>query len=317
MKRAPLVSLVAGFVLLSTAGPAICTDRTLGADASPTTSLLCTDPEYRRLDFWVGDWDTYEAAGRTRAVARTRVDVILDGCALRETHEQADGLVGQSFTTYDAPRKLWHQTWVTNRGQLLTIEGRFQGDRLTLQGQQLNADGQTAIVRGVWMAEAGGVRETAHTSRDGGTTWRPLFDVFFRHHEIGAVMRDTSESDRAATTTLTRLNQEYVDAFMNADVGWYRENLADDFVCIESDGSVLGRDEFLRDAARAPDVASYVLADVRIRVYGHVALVHATGRFTRRDGTKGVSRYTDTYVLTDGRWKAVSAQITRSKEPDR
>jgi hypothetical protein len=167
------------------------------------------------------------------------------------------------------------------------------------------------------MPEAGGVRETAHTSSDGGTTWQPLFDVFFRHHEIGAVMRDTSESDRAATTTLTRLNQEYVDAFMNADVGWYRENLADDFVCIESDGSVLGRDEFLRDAARGPDVASYLLAHVRIRVYGHVALVHATGRFTRRDGTKGVSRYTDTYVLTDGRGKAVSAQITRSRESDR
>ena len=127
-------------------------------------------------------------------------------------------------------------------------------------------------------------------------------------------MRDTSELDRAATTTLKRLNQEYVDAFMNGDVGWYRDNLADDFVCIESDGSILGRDEFLRNAARGPDVTSYALADVRIRPYGHVALVHATGRFTRRDGTKGVSRYTDVYVLTDGRWKAVSAQITRSRE---
>ena len=29
-------------------------------------------------------------------------------------------------------------------------------------------------------------------------------------------------------TTLERLNQEYIDAFMNADVDWYREHLADD-----------------------------------------------------------------------------------------
>jgi ketosteroid isomerase-like protein len=250
-------------------------------------------------------------------VARAQVDVILGGCALRESYQQTDGLVGQSFTTYDARRKLWHQTWVTNRGQLLTIEGRFQGERLTLQGQQWNAHGQPTTVRAVWEPEAGGVREIAHTSSDGGKSWQPLFDVFFRHHENGAVMPDTSESDRAATTTLTRLNQEYVDAFMNADVAWYRDNLADDFVCIESDGSIIGRDEFLRGAARGPDVANYTLADVRIRVYGDVALVHATGRFTRRDGTKGVSRYTDVYVRTDGRWKAVSAQITRSKEAER
>ena len=39
------------------------------------------------------------------------------------------------------------------------------------------------------------------------------------------------DTDRVA---LERLNQEYVAAFMNADVDWYREHLAEDFVCIES-----------------------------------------------------------------------------------
>ena len=59
-------------------------------------------------------------------------------------------------------------------------------------------------------------------------------------------MTDAPDLDREATKTLTWLNQDYVDAFMMADVKWYPDNLADDFVCIESDGSVLGRDEFLR-----------------------------------------------------------------------
>ena len=117
-----------------------------------------------------------------------------------------------------------------------------------------------------------------------------------------------------ATKTLIRLNQDYVDAFLKADVGWYREHLADDFVCIESDGSTLGRDEFLREAARGPDVATYTLAEVRVRVYGNTALVQATGRFRRHDGTEGTSRYTDVYVIREGRWKAVSAQITRARE---
>jgi hypothetical protein len=31
---------------------------------------------------------------------------------------------GQSFTIYDVARDVWHQTWVTNRGELLEIEGK-------------------------------------------------------------------------------------------------------------------------------------------------------------------------------------------------
>lgn len=128
-------------------------------------------------------------------------------------------------------------------------------------------------------------------------------------------MGATSRTHRTATQTLTRLNQDYVDAFLKADVAWYRDNLADDFLCTEPDGSVLGREEFLRDAARGPDVATYRLRDVRVRIFGNVGLVHATGVFTRRDGTSGTSRYTDVWALMDGKWKTVSAQITRIQGP--
>ena len=39
-------------------------------------------------------------------------------------------------------------------------------------------------------------------------------------------MATEMEMDKTGTTTLERLNQAYVDAFMNADVEWYREHLA-------------------------------------------------------------------------------------------
>ena len=74
-------------------------------------------------------------------------------------------------------------------------------------------------------------------------------------------------------TTLERLNQEYVDAFMNADVDWYRDHLAEDFVCIESDGSVLNKNQFLLNTAKGPDVADYKLEHVDVRIYGNAALV--------------------------------------------
>ncbi len=113
-------------------------------------------------------------------------------------------------------------------------------------------------------------------------------------------------------TTLRELNQQYVDSFMKADVEWYREHLTDDFVCIESDGSVLDKSQFLRQTAAGPGVQSYQLEDARIRIYGDVALVHGFGTFTRLDGTIGKSRYTDVYAKTDGGWKAISAQITHA-----
>lgn len=114
---------------------------------------------------------------------------------------------------------------------------------------------------------------------------------------------------------LERLNTEYIDAFMNSDVAWYRDHLADDFVCIDSDGAVLDKSHFLRQAAQRPDVTDYQLQDVHVRTYGEIALIRATGRFVRTDGTRGLSRYVDVYARHDGEWKTISAQITRTSAP--
>jgi ketosteroid isomerase-like protein len=118
------------------------------------------------------------------------------------------------------------------------------------------------------------------------------------------------EDTRADRATLERLNQEYVAAFMNSDVEWYRQHLAEDFVCIESDGSILHKQQFLVNTAKGPGVAEYKLEHVDVRIYGNAALVLATGLWTGRNGSKGMSRYIDVYVK-QGEWKTVSAQITR------
>ena len=110
---------------------------------------------------------------------------------------------------------------------------------------------------------------------------------------------------------IERLNEQYIDAFIGADVAWYRDHLADEFVCIEADGSVLGKLEFLQLAGEDPGVTRYDLEDVHIRIYGIVAIVQATGRFTRTDGSTGTSRYTDVYARLGDAWTVVTAQITR------
>jgi len=125
-------------------------------------------------------------------------------------------------------------------------------------------------------------------------------------------MANEHAAQQSDEQTLARLNQEYVEAFMNADVDWYRDHLADEFIVIESDGSLLTKEQFLRNTVKGPDVADYKLHEVDIRIYGNAALVRATGVWTRKDGKMGMSRYTDVYVRKNGGWKTVSAQITRT-----
>ena len=120
------------------------------------------------------------------------------------------------------------------------------------------------------------------------------------------------EPDRQDIRILERLNQEYVDAFMNADADWYHQHLAEDFICVESDGSVLNKTQFLSNTMKGPDVMDYKLHEVDVRLYGDAALVRATGVWIREDGSMGMSRYTDVYIKINDEWKAVSAQITRT-----
>ena len=110
---------------------------------------------------------------------------------------------------------------------------------------------------------------------------------------------------------IRQLNEEYIKASLAGDVEWYRAHLAEDFVCIDSDGSVLDKPAFLTMTARGSELAEYRLDEVDVRFYGDIALVRATGVWKAKNGTPGVSRYVDVYAREGEGWKAVSAQITR------
>jgi len=142
----------------------------------------CAKAEYHQFDFWIGDWDAFDADNLNLAVARTRVDRILDGCVLREDYQDIGGLKGQSFSLYDMSRGVWHQSWVTNRGRLLVIEGKLENGEMILSGEDRTADGKARRVRGVWKSTHDSVRETAVTSIDGGKAWQPWFAIVFRPH---------------------------------------------------------------------------------------------------------------------------------------
>jgi hypothetical protein len=136
---------------------------------------------------------------------------------------------------------------------------------------------------------------------------------------LAAPARPTS--DAAASSTLgqpmsddkpvRRLNARYIHAHLTGDIVRYQARLADDFVCLESDGRILHKREILGKIASGSDLVDYRLSEVDVRCYGDFGLVRATGFWTAKIGMRGTSRYTDVYVWIKGECKVVSAQITR------
>jgi ketosteroid isomerase-like protein len=120
--------------------------------------------------------------------------------------------------------------------------------------------------------------------------------------------RDVSASD---VDILEQLNRSYVRSAELSDVGWYSENLAEDFLSSTVDGSLVDRAGFLARVARPYPGSNLEAHDVRIRILGEVALIHAAFRYKRADGQGGSGRYTDIWARRNGRWLCVSAHFNR------
>jgi hypothetical protein len=146
------------------------------AHSSPSP---CSAPEYHQFDFWIGNWNAFDIGHPSKRVAVNRVTRILGGCVLLEDYRGADGHDGRSFSLYDAAGGLWRQAWVTNDGQILSLQGRLINGQIVLSGSQRTSNGGTRYVQGVWKRVPGGVRETAVTSTDN-HHWNSWFDMIFR-----------------------------------------------------------------------------------------------------------------------------------------
>jgi hypothetical protein len=180
--RSITTAVLAAGVALTSAGASRRHARMRDSEAAPH----CASPEYHQFDFFEGDWDTYDYGAPDSIVARNTVTPMLGGCAVREVYVQRDGVRGESFSAYDASRHRWHQSWITNRGSMLLLDGQLDGGRMVLTATEYDAHSDSSLVRGVWIPQRGSVRETATRSKDGGKTWEPLFDIVFRPHKPAA-----------------------------------------------------------------------------------------------------------------------------------
>ena len=135
----------------------------------------CAAPEYRQFDFWVGSWKVFNPQGQE--VGTNTIDAVLGGCALHEQWRGSGGSRGFSYNIFDRTSGRWHQTWVSNNGLLLVLEGGLVDGRMVLKGTTADSGGTVTLNRITWTPiSPDSVRQPWERSSDGGTTWSVAFD---------------------------------------------------------------------------------------------------------------------------------------------
>jgi tetratricopeptide (TPR) repeat protein len=139
----------------------------------------CRSPEYRKFDFWVGDWDVHAPDGGP-SLGRNLVTLEQEGCLVVE-HWTAStgGQTGTSFNYYDVRDKKWHQLYLDNSGNagaFPAMAGNLIGEKMVL----LSDETQSPVSRWTWyVLEPGKVRQMAEQSTDGQKTWNTVWDSVY------------------------------------------------------------------------------------------------------------------------------------------
>jgi ketosteroid isomerase-like protein len=131
----------------------------------------------------------------------------------------------------------------------------------------------------------------------------------------------TSKMNQSATKSdkeiLSGLNAQFIKNFINQDADAHNKIIHKHFVCINGDGSITNREDYIKGWATGYQHSGYTsfsYTDEYIRIFGNMALVRSKTVFTKTvDGKEvgGNSVYTDTYIKENGEWLCVQAQITR------
>ena len=129
-----------------------------------------------------------------------------------------------------------------------------------------------------------------------------------------AAMAATPPTAAVADAQLRSINHRFVDAFVRPDAAFMSALVDADFVRTTGSGEWQGRDAFVASFREPAGMAGASYDDVRVRVYGDVALVHAVFEALAADGRTRKVRYTDVYRWDGEAWRLVSGQNTTLKD---
>ena len=143
----------------------------------------CSDTAHGGYDFFVGDWEVTDTRSGGH-VAHSRIEKIMDGCAIRETFDQDVGPDGKSsryrgtsYTALNTGDGTWRQFYTDTKGAAFSYSGGIEAGAMVLTafggrlGNRMTVAPQTD----------GTVRQSGVVSTDGGKTWSPPgYDFTYR-----------------------------------------------------------------------------------------------------------------------------------------
>jgi len=245
-------------------------------------------------------WVEYSGTSIVRGVANGRANLIeLDVAG------EAGRIEGASWRLYNPQTRLWSIHFASMRDGELTppVHGRFERGRGEFYGQD-TLDGRPIFVRFVISNITPTSAHFEQTfSDDDGKTWK-----------VNWIADDT----RTAAPDLAQVVKEYDQTQLHNDVATLERLVADDYVLVNSDGTVENKQQFLADF-RLPGfkIEPYVLEDRIEKASGDAAV---TGGLVRlrwtQDGKHQTRVVRIAYVWTkrDGRWQATYTQVTRAPQ---
>jgi len=130
-----------------------------------------------------------------------------------------------------------------------------------------------------------------------------------------AVPASASQRVQSDQDVLIGLERGWNEAFYRKDVAFIEKLLAEEFTATYDDGRVGDKaTELALVGAFDQQVESAVPDEFTVRVYRDTAIVWFTLRLAGiREGQRSemALRYTDVWIVRDGRWQCVSSQSTR------
>jgi Domain of unknown function (DUF4440) len=135
---------------------------------------------------------------------------------------------------------------------------------------------------------------------------------------VGAFGQTAHERDDPELAKLVALEHLWNEAQVNRDERALEGMIADTFSNTEWDGEVSQRGKFLadiKDPKFKPDLVT--IQDVKVNLYHNTGVV--TGSYHTKGSYNGkpydhVGRFTDTWVLEDGKWECVASHTSLLKK---
>ena len=118
-------------------------------------------------------------------------------------------------------------------------------------------------------------------------------------------------NNRTDYERLAELNITYIDALRHSDAGWFDDQVGEDFISSNPDGTLFAKRAFLAHVAKPFPVTEYQAEEIKIRPFADFAIIHARTRFKNEDGKVRRGRTTHVWVKRDGRWIVAAAHETR------